>query len=98
MALIRQMQDILRHDAPWVFGVHPKSFSLRHEWYRNFKPNLMANNGLKYLRIDGTLRATRRLQWNQPVCWPLGLAFAGLVALVTPAWLLYRRRQRSAAL
>jgi len=98
MALIRQMQDILRHDAPWVFGVHPKSFSLRHEWYRNFKPNLMANNGLKYLRIDGTLRATRRLQWNQPVYWPLGLAFAGLVALVTPAWLLYRRRQRSAAL
>ncbi len=98
MALIRQMQGILRHDAPWVFGVHPKSFSLRHEWYRNFKPNLMANNGLKYLRIDGMLRAARRLQWNQPVYWPLGLAFAGLVALVTPAWLLYRRRQRSAAL
>jgi len=98
MALIRQMQEILRHDAPWVFGVHPKSFSLRHEWYRNFKPNLMANNGLKYLRIDGALRADRRQQWNQPFYWPLGLAFAGLLALIAPAWRAYRRRQRSAAL
>ena len=98
LALIRQMQEILRHDAPWVFGVHPKSFSLRHEWYRNFKPNLMANNGLKYLRIDGALRAARRQRWNQPVYWPLGLAFAGLLALIAPAWRVYRRRQGSAAL
>ena len=98
LALIRQMQEILRHDAPWVFGVHPKSFSLRHEWYRNFKPNLMANNGLKYLRIDGEMRTARRQQWNQPIYWPLGLAFAGLLALIAPAWRVYRRRQGSAAL
>ena len=98
LALIRQMQEILRHDAPWVFGVHPKTFSLRHEWYRNFKPNLMANNGLKYLRMDGPLRAARRLQWNQPIYWPLGLVVVALIVLITPAWLFYRRRQTAAAL
>jgi oligopeptide transport system substrate-binding protein len=98
LTLIRQMQELLRHDAPWVFGVHPKSFSLRHAWYRNFKPNLMANNGLKYLRIDAGQRAARRLEWNQPVYWPLVLAALLLIVLILPAFRLYRRRLRSAAL
>lgn len=98
LRLIQQMQAMLRHDAPWVFGVHPKSFSLRHQWYRNFKPNLMANNGLKYLRIDARERAVKRLEWNRPVYWPLPLAALLLMALIAPAWRLYRRRQRSAAL
>lgn len=98
LMLIQHMQEMLRHDAPWVFGVHPKSFSLRHQWYRNFKPNLMANNGLKYLRIDAGQRAARRLEWNRPVYWPLVLAALLLTALVAPAFRLYRRRLRSAAL
>ena len=98
LALIRQMQDILRHDAPWVFGIHPKSFSLHHDWHRNHKPNLMANNGLKYLRIDAPLRAARRLEWNQPGYWPLALALALLLAVIAPAWRLYRQRLLSGAL
>lgn len=96
--VIRRMQAILRHDAPWVFGVHPKSFTLSHAWYGNFKPNLMANNDLKYLRIDGSLRRARQLAWNQPVYWPLIALTLLLLAVVVPAWRLYRRRQRSAAL
>ena len=96
--MIRRMQAILRHDAPWVFGVHPKSFTLSHAWYGNFKPNLMANNDLKYLRIDDSLRRARQLEWNQPVYWPLIALSLLLLALVVPAWRLYRRRQRSAAL
>lgn len=96
--VIRRMQAILRHDAPWVFGVHPKSFTLSHAWYGNFKPNLMANNDLKYLRIDDSLRRARQLAWNQPVYWPLIALSLLLLALVVPAWRLYRRRQRSAAL
>lgn len=96
--VIRRMQAILRHDAPWVFGVHPKSFTLSHTWYGNFKPNLMANNDLKYLRIDGSLRRARQLAWNQPVYWPLIALTLLLLAVVVPAWRLYRRRQRSAAL
>ena len=96
--VIRRMQAILRHDAPWVFGVHPKSFTLSHAWYGNFKPNLMANNDLKYLRIDDSLRRARQLEWNQPVYWPLIALTLLLLAVVVPAWRLYRRRQRSAAL
>ncbi len=97
LEIIQKMQAIVRHDAPWVFGVHPKSFSLRHAWYRNYKPNLMANNGLKYLRIDAALRAERRAEWNQPIVWPLALGLFFLIALLWPAWRAYRLRMRSKA-
>jgi ABC-type transport system substrate-binding protein len=98
LALIRRMQAILRHDAPWVFGIHPKNFSLSHAWYHNFKPNLMANNGLKYLRIDAAERARRRADWNRPVYWPLAVVLAMGIAVVLPAWRVYRRRLRATAL
>ncbi|MFN5745981.1 MAG: ABC transporter substrate-binding protein [Methylococcaceae bacterium] len=98
LALIRRMQAILQHDAPWVFGIHPKNYSLSHAWYHNFKPNLMANNGLKYLRIDAAERARRRADWNRPVYWPLAVALAIGLAVVFPAWRVYRRRLRATAL
>ncbi|MGZ8136964.1 MAG: ABC transporter substrate-binding protein, partial [Methylococcaceae bacterium] len=44
--IIQKMQEIVRHDAPWIFGLHPKQFSLFHGWYQNLKANLMANNEL----------------------------------------------------
>jgi ABC-type transport system substrate-binding protein len=90
--IIRQMQDIVRHDAPWVFGFHPKSFSLYHGWYQNLKPNLMANNRLKYTRIDPVARAEKRHLWNRPVFWPLALAVAACILLLLPAINAYRRR------
>ena len=96
-AVIDAMVAIARRDAPWVWGYYPKQFTLYHAWYHNAKPNLMANNGLKYLRIDPVLRARLRRQWNEPIVWPLGLLGAGLVALVLPAALAYRRKERMAA-
>ena len=57
--IIDQMLEIARRDAPWIWGFHPKQYSLYHAWYQNVKPNLMANNGLKYVRIDAGLRATK---------------------------------------
>lgn len=98
MDLIRQMHDILRRDTPWIFGYHPKSFSLHHAWYGNLKPNLMANNELKYQRIDPALRASRRAAWNRPIVWPFWLGMLALLLAVLPAWLAYRRRQRADAL
>lgn len=92
-AVIGRMLDILRHDAPWVFGFHPKQFVLYHGWYYNAKPNLMANNTLKYRRIAPDLREQRRYEWNQPVLWPLGLLLALLVAMVVPALVAYRRHE-----
>ncbi len=90
--IIQQMQEIVRHDAPWVFGIHPKNFILSHSWYHNLKPNLMANNSLKYTSIDQIVRAKKRKQWNQPVFFPLLLAILGLILLFIPAIHAYRKR------
>jgi hypothetical protein len=86
------MVDIARRDAPWVWGFHPKGFSLYHAWLKNAKPNLMANNTLKYLRIDSELRARKQMEWNQPVLWPFGVVILLLVLGSLPAVAIYRRR------
>lgn len=96
-ALIQKMQDMVRRDSPWIFGFHPKNFSLHHDWYQNLKPNLMANNRLKYTKIDSQLRESRRKQWNKPVVWPLIILVLIFVVLFAPAWLQYRRKQRAKA-
>jgi oligopeptide transport system substrate-binding protein len=96
--IIQQMQDIVRRDAPWIFGFHPKNFSLFHSWYKNIKPNLMANNQLKYTRIDTAARAEKRQQWNNPVFWPLALVGGGFVLMLIPAVNAYRRRVRETKL
>ena len=96
-AIIDNMVEILRRDAPWVWGFYPVDFILHHDWYHNAKPNLMANNTLKYKRIDAAQRAALRDEWNHPVIWPMVLlALVFLVSLV-PAVIVFRRRERSAA-
>lgn len=95
--LIQQLQQKVRHDAPWLFGFFPKDFILYHQWYKNVKPNLMANNRLKYARIDTAIRSEKRQQWNQPVFWPLLLVLLLFSALIIPAVIAYRRRIRSTA-
>ncbi len=94
LTIIRRMNRLLQEDAPWIFGFHPKSYTLGHVWLRNRKPNDVANNILKYQRIDVAERERLRHAWNRPVRWPLALlAFAvsaGLIAALR-AW---RRRER----
>lgn len=98
LELIQKLQAILRRDAPWVFGFHPKNFTLYHGWLANVKPNPLATNTLKYLRIDTQRRAAARKLWNRPIWWPLGLLMLGLAAAWLPAWLKYRKRMQEAAL
>ncbi len=93
--IIDEMLEIVRRDAPWIYAYYPKSFGLTHGWVHNVKPNLMANNTLKYRRIDPSLREARRKQWNRPVLWPIGLLVAALVALIAPAVIAWRRREKS---
>ncbi len=95
LQIIQQMTKILRHDAPWLWGFHPKAFSLFHSWYQNVKPNLMANNTLKYLRVDGDLRKAKRAEWNQPNYWPLIIIFLFLLISFIPAVIGFYRRERS---
>ena len=92
--LIQELQEIIRHEAPLIFGFHPKSFALYHGWYSNLKPNLMANNRLKYTRINSAMRADLRKQWNQPLVWPVLLVLLLLVLLVIPAITAYQRRSK----
>ena len=95
--LIDRMTAILREDAPWIWGFHPKDYTLRHAWLTNRKPSKVGHNTLKYQRIDAALREQRRAEWNRPVIWPLlGLALV-LGTAIWPAWQGYRRRETATA-
>ncbi|HEX4986068.1 MAG TPA: ABC transporter substrate-binding protein [Burkholderiales bacterium] len=93
--VIDRMVEILRRDAPWVYMLYPKDYTLAHAWVHNRKPNKMANNGLKYQRIDPALRERMRAQWNRPVLWPIAALAALLGLALAPAVRSYRRRERS---
>ncbi len=96
--IIDRMIEIARKDSPWLWGYHPVAFSLHHSWYKNAKPNLMANNKLKYKRIDPAERKVQREKWNEPVWWPVVLLIILICFIVLPAFHYHKRRERSAAL
>jgi hypothetical protein len=72
-------------------------FALYHDWYHNTKPNLMANNNLKYKRIDPEERYRFRREWNQPLFWPIVILSLIFAVSLVPAWLAYKRRERARA-
>ena len=96
--IIDRMVNILRRDAPWLWGYHPKDYGLYHAWYSNVEPNRLSHNNMKYYRIDGSLRAQKRREWNEPVLGPITLVVVVLLASLIPAVLVYRRRERSAGI
>jgi ABC-type transport system substrate-binding protein len=96
LRVIEQMLAILRHDAPWVFAFHPKSFGLYHSWVGNLKPNHFARGTMKYRRIDPQRREALRAEWNRPVVLPLIGILVVLVLLTLPAIRTWRRRERMA--
>lgn len=93
MNIIRQMVKIAREDAPWVWGIHPKSLALSHAWYKNVIPNAMANNTLKYKRIDAALRVKKQKEWNQPVVVPLVILGLFILFMIFSLRRIYRNRQ-----
>jgi ABC-type transport system substrate-binding protein len=84
LKIIQEMLLIFQEDAPWVSAFHPIGFGLYHEWYLNAYPNLMANNTLKYKKIDPDLRMKNRKAWNRPVVWPLLLISFIFIASTVP--------------
>ena len=97
LAIIRQAIALLQKDAPWIFGFHPKSYTLSHAWLFNRKPNDVGHNTLKYQRIDVAARERQRIEWNRPVLWPLLAGALLLVSVVWPAVAGYRRRENGTA-
>ncbi len=90
--IIRDMTGILHEDGPWIWGYHPVAFSLSHQWIRNLKSNAMANNMMKYIRIDTEQRKARRAEWNKPKIWPLAVLFLIVLAGSVPAIFSVRKR------
>lgn len=92
------MLMILRQDAPWLWGYHPKDYGLYHSWYQNVKPNRISNNNLKYFKIDANFREKQRLAWNEPILWPMGLILMLLIISFMPVINTFYRRERSTAI
>ncbi|MCF6777422.1 ABC transporter substrate-binding protein [Thiotrichales bacterium 19X7-9] len=93
LAVIQEMTDILRDDAPWIWGLNPKSFVLSHAWYYPIKPHSIANNMLKYAKIDTDLRGSLRHKWNQPLFWPVLIIFLILFLFALPVVVSYWRKE-----
>ncbi len=93
LEIIEEMINIAREDAPWAWGFNPIGFGLYHEWYLNAYPNLMANNTLKYKRVEPIKRMQMRKEWNQPVFWPVATVLVLFVITLAPfAIKIYRNR------
>lgn len=93
--VINRMLEIVRRDAPWIWGFHPTSYTLSHSWYGNSVPNLMARNTLKYKTIDAASRLEKRREWNRPILWPLLLVFLIIIFALLSAWLVYTSREKA---
>ncbi|HHT00438.1 MAG TPA: peptide ABC transporter substrate-binding protein [Thiomicrospira sp.] len=93
LTLINEMIEIVQKDAPWIWGFHPKSLALYHGWYHNVWANPLANNTIKYKRIEPESRYQQQSTWNQPVIWPLFILFLIIVGSIYPLMHAYRSRQ-----
>lgn len=94
-AIIDQMLQIVRNDTPWVWAFYPKTFLLSHQWVSLLKPHEMANNTLKYLRIDPLLRAKERVEWNRPIVWPLIVLLLFVLLEIIPVVVRFWQKEHS---
>lgn len=97
-ALVARMVDIVRRDAPWMFGYFPLSGGAYQQWVGNAKPTQMVRNTLQYMKIDPALRVAKTAEWNRPRWWPLALLAALLALAVWPSVAALRRRERQTAM
>ena len=88
---------MVRQDAPWSFGIFPGSTGVYQQWLHNAKPSGVIMDRIRYLRVDGALRAQKVAEWNQPKVWPLLVGLAILALLFMPARRLYLRRENASA-
>lgn len=93
LAKIRELVAIVQNDSPWIWGVHPISYTLSHAWVTPVPPNPFAFNGLKYQKINPALRKASQENWNQPVLWPLWVLLGLLIAIFIPLMVTYFLRE-----
>ncbi len=90
--IIKEMNSILQREAPWAWGYYYVSFGLYHSWVGNVKSNAMANNTMKYIRIDGAKRNEKRYAWNRPRYRPV--AGAAVIIIVVALLAIVTRKNR----
>jgi len=95
--VIARMVEIVRRDSPWIWGFFPKSFALTQAWVTPRKLNAMANNSMKYIKLDPRIRDERHKAWNKPLYWPLLLIVLGLLVVLIPVIWAYHVKVRKAA-
>lgn len=95
--LIDKMLEIVRQDAPWVWGIHPEDFMLSHSWVSHIKPNGLSLGTLQYVAIDVAQRNTLRRLWNQPVFWPVLALFFILLTFTIPLVIAYIKKEKQPA-
>jgi len=93
LKIIKDMTHMLQHDAPWQFNYFPVNYSLIHNWTGNIKPNLMANNTLKYLKVDPVERAEYRKKYNKPNLMVFGIIAALLILIIGPGFYMVLRKE-----
>ncbi|ARG97211.1 ABC transporter substrate-binding protein [Legionella micdadei] len=96
--LIDQMVEILRHDAPWIWGINSQTLILTQQWVSPTKPNTISTSALKYIAIDVAKRNELRRLWNQPVLWPIGMLFLFFLLSLLPLLVAYHRKEKQCAL
>ena len=95
--LIDKMIELLRHDAPWAFGIYSETLVLSQQWVSPIKTNSIAVGNLKYRAIDVPLRNTLRHEWNRPILWPIGVFIVLIILLLLPfVWAYHKKQQRQA--
>lgn len=95
--IIDQMVDIVREDAPWVWGMHSKSFSLSQHWMSPDIQHHFGGNTLKYTWLNPQLRIEKIQAWNRPHIWQAGwLIMLLILGLAAALWQIsYRQRHRA---
>ena len=92
LKIIKEMTRIVQRESPWVWGFYPVSFGLQHQWVKNIKSNSMANNTMKYMRIDAEMRAEFREKWNRPRLIPIIVIIIFFILVSIPALITIRRK------
>lgn len=96
-SLIDASVDLLRHDAPWAFGILPNSLTLAQNWVYPAKPDTLGHNTLKYVGLDIEKRNQLRDHWNQAILWPLWVIAGSFMLLCIPVIKMYWRKEKAPA-
>ena len=92
--IIKKMLKIIQYDSPWIWGYHPKSFSLSHKWVENVESNLMANNTLKYKKINNSTRQKNIKIWNKANFSLLYILLFLIIIFITSIFVMIRKKDK----